>query len=261
MNRLKDKVALVTGGTGGIGAAIAKAFVAEGAQVIVADIRAGSDGVPAQSLGEAATFMKLDVSDEAQWSAAMEGIMARFGRLDILVNNAGITGLESGASHDPEHTRLEDWQTVMRVNLDSVFLGCKHAIAAMRRTGRGGSIINMSSRSGLVGIPHAAAYAASKAAIRNHSKTVALYCAEENLNIRCNSIFPASIRTPMWDAMTKGPEDEKAMLAGMPLHRFGRPEEVAAVAILLASDEATYITGSEFNIDGGVLAGSATSPK
>ncbi len=262
MNRLRDKVALITGAASGIGAAMVRAFVAEGAHVIISDIHPPAGEALAAELGAGASFLSLDVSDEAAWISAMDTVVERFGHLDILVNNAGITGTESGkVSHDPEHTRLEDWQRVMRINLDGVFLGCKHAIITMRRTGTAGSIINMSSRSGLVGIPNAAAYAASKAAIRNHSKTVALYCAEQNLGIRCNSLYPASIRTPMWGAMLHGHEDEEAMLKAMPLHRFGRPEEVAAVAILLASDEATYITGSEFNIDGGILAGTATSPK
>ena len=262
MNRLWGKVALITGGASGIGAAIARAFAGEGARVVISDVHDEAGTELARELGPSASYMMLDVADEAQWMAMMAAIAATHGGLDILVNNAGITGTESGQqSHDPEHTTLDDWHRVMRVNLDGVFLGCKYAIQAMRQTGRGGSIINMSSRSGLVGIPHAAAYAASKAAIRNHSKTVALYCAEQNLGIRCNSIYPASIRTPMWDAMLHGPDEEKAMLADMPLHRFGRPEEVAAIAVLLASDEATYITGSEFNIDGGILAGSAAAPK
>ncbi len=262
MDRLRGKVALVTGAASGIGAAIVRAFAAEGAHVVISDIHALSGEALAAETGSNASFLPLDVSDEAQWAKTMDAIVARHGRLDVLVNNAGITGTESGkVSHDPEHTRLEDWRHVMQINLDGVFLGCKYAIAAMRRTATAGSIINMSSRSGLVGIPNAAAYAASKAAVRNHSKTVALYCAGQNLGIRCNSLYPASIRTPMWDAMLHGREDEEAMLKAMPLHRFGRPDEVAAVAVLLASDEATYITGSEFNIDGGILAGTATSPK
>lgn len=262
MDRLRNKVVLITGAASGIGAAMARAMAAESATVIISDLHAPTGEALAADIGGSANFMTLDVSNEAQWERVMAAIVAAYGHLDVLVNNAGITGTESGqVSHDPEHMRLEDWQKVMRVNLDGVFLGCKHAIATMRSTGTAGSIINMSSRSGLVGIPNAAAYAASKAAIRNHSKTVALYCAEQNLGIRCNSLYPASIRTPMWDAMLHGEDDEKAMLKAMPLHRFGRPEEVAAVAILLASDEATYITGSEFNIDGGILAGTATSPK
>ena len=149
------------------------------------------------------------------------------------------------------------------VNLDGVFLGCKHAIRAMRPQGSG-SIINISSRSGLVGIPGAAAYASSKAAVRNHTKTVALWCAGQGLAIRCNSIHPAAVLTPMWEPMLGDGPDREARMAALvsdtPLRRFGRPEEVAALAVLLASDEATYITGTELTIDGGLLAGSAASP-
>jgi len=258
--RLKDKVCVVTGGASGIGAAIATAFAAEGAHVVVADLDAARGEPMAAALGGRSRFARLDVTQEAQWRDVLDAAASDFGGIDVVVNNAGITGT-GDRPHDPEHTDLGDWQRVLHVNLDSVFLGCKHAIRVMRRTGRAGSIINMSSRSGLVGIPQAAAYAASKAAIRNHSKTVALYCAEQNLGIRCNTIFPASIRTPMWEAMMHGTDEEAQLLANMPLHRFGRPEEVAAVAVLLASDEATYITAAEFNIDGGILAGTATSPK
>ena len=182
----------------------------------------------------------------------------------MLVNNAGITGfgLDSGA-HDPENVTLVEWHAVHRVNLDGTFLGCKHAIRAMRQQ-QSGAIINMSSRSGLVGIPGAAAYASSKAAVRNHSKSVALWCAQQGLNIRCNSVHPAAILTPIWEAMIgDGPDhDEKiaALVKDTPLQRFGTVEEVAALCVFLASDEAPYVTGSEFNIDGGLLAGSAASP-
>ena len=149
------------------------------------------------------------------------------------------------------------------VNLDGTFLGCRYAIRAMRKGGSG-SIINISSRSGLVGIPLAAAYASSKAAVRNHTKTVALYCAQQGLTIRCNSIHPAAIMTPMWEPMLgTGPDraqNEAAMVAETPLRRFGTPEEVAAIAVLLTSDEANYMTGSEITVDGGLLAGSAATP-
>jgi NAD(P)-dependent dehydrogenase (short-subunit alcohol dehydrogenase family) len=159
---------------------------------------------------------------------------------------------------------LEEWHRVHRVNLDGTFLGCRAAIRAMRRTGKG-SIINISSRSGLVGIPGAAAYASSKAAIRNHSKTVALWCAQQGFEIRCNSVHPAAIMTPMWEAMLgSGPDraaKEAALVKDTPLKRFGTVEEVAALVVFLASDEAPYITGSEFDIDGGLLAGSAASPE
>jgi len=195
---------------------------------------------------------------------AIAHILQTHGRLDILVNNAGIIGFEPGRGlQDPEHCSLQDWKDIHETNLDSVFLGCKYGIQAMRKTGHG-AIINMSSRSGLVGIPGAAPYASSKAAIRNHSKTVALYCAAQGLNIRCNTIFPAAIMTPMWDAMLgHGPDraaHEKAFTKDCPAHRFGTVDEVAALAILLASDEATYMNGSELVIDGGILAGSSATP-
>ncbi|MCY1419204.1 Cyclopentanol dehydrogenase [compost metagenome] len=201
---------------------------------------------------------------EEDWQRVTTQILKERGSLDVLVNNAGITGFEQGAvQHDPEHASLEDWHAVHHTNLDGVFLGCKYAIRSMRRSGAG-SIINISSRSGLVGIPGAAAYASSKAAVRNHTKTVALYCAEQGLRVRCNSVHPAAILTPIWEPIlgTDAGRDERmaALVRDTPLRRFGMPEEVAAMVLLLASDDATYITGSEFNIDGGLLAGSAATP-
>jgi len=262
MTRLQGKVALVTGAARGIGAAIARAFHSEGAQVILTDIDAAAGQAMADQIG--AGFLRLDVTCEADWDAAL----VRFPCLDILVNNAGVTGFEGPFTlapppHDPENASLADWRAVHAVNSDGTFLGCRHAIRAMRAKGTG-SIINMSSRSGLVGIPMAAAYAASKAAIRNHTKTVALYCAGQGLAIRCNSIHPAAIMTPMWDQMLgTGPDrsaQEAAMVADTPLRRFGTVEEVAALAVMLASDEVPYMTGAELSIDGGILAGSAATP-
>lgn len=260
--RLKHKSALITGAARGIGVAIASAFAREGAHVVLSDIDEAGVRNAASALGQRAeTF---DVREERDWIRAIDGVLAREGRLDILVNNAGITGFEESARpHDPEHASLEDWRAVHAVNLDGVFLGCKHAIRAMRKTGAG-SIINISSRSGLVGIPGASAYASSKAAIRNHTKSVALYCAGQGLNIRCNSIHPAAILTPMWEPMLGAGADReariKAIAAEAPMKRFGTPEEVAAIAVLLASDEAAYMTGAELTIDGGILAGSAAAP-
>lgn len=264
MNRLDGKIALISGGARGIGAAIARAFVAEGAYVYLTDIDDASGEALATSLGEAASYRSLDVREEDAWRRVTEEICERHGRLDVVVNNAGITGFEQGRGpHDPEHASLDDWHAVHRTNLDGVFLGCKYAIRSMRIR-RTGSIINISSRSGIVGIPAAAAYAASKAAVRNHTKTVALYCAEQGLAIRCNSIHPAAILTPMWDAVLgDGPEREARMrhfVRDTPLRRFGTPEEVAAVGVLLAADEAQYMTGAELMIDGGILAGSAAAP-
>jgi NAD(P)-dependent dehydrogenase (short-subunit alcohol dehydrogenase family) len=263
--RLADKVALVSGSARGIGEAIARAFVNEGATVIVTDIRDEQGKAAGSSMGAAAHYRHLDVREESDWRSVTNEILERFGRLDILVNNAGITGFEGGmVAHDPEHAALEDWHAVHAVNLDGVFLGCKYGIRAMR-VGGTGSIINISSRSGMVGIPAAAAYAASKAAVRNHTKSVALYCAEVGLRIRCNSIHPAAVLTPMWEPILgTGPDRESRMqtfVKDTPLRRFGMPEEVAALAVLLASDEATYITGTELTIDGGILAGSAAAPR
>lgn len=263
--RLEKKIALITGAARGIGAAIARAFVAEGATVYVTDLNDALGEAVVTSLGAHAAYAHLDVREEAHWQAVTTRILAERGALHVVVNNAGITGFEEGiVPHDPEHVSLADWHQVHRTNLDGVFLGCKYAIQAMRRNGGRGSIINLSSRSGVVGIPGAAAYAASKAAVRNHTKTVALYCAEQGLNIRCNSIHPAAILTPMWDpVLGTGAEREtrlREFVSDCPLRRFGTPEEVAAVAVLLASDESSYMTGAELHVDGGVLAGSAANP-
>jgi NAD(P)-dependent dehydrogenase (short-subunit alcohol dehydrogenase family) len=264
MGRLDSKIALVTGAARGIGEAISEAFLREGATVVLSDIRDSLGRDVATRLGPKAVYEHLDVRDESHWKATIARLLERFGRLDVLVNNAAITGLdEAPGPHDPEHAPLEAWVAVHRTNLDGVFLGCKHAIQTMRPT-RTGSIINISSRSGLVGIPGAAAYASSKAAVRNHTKTVALYCAQEGLQIRCNSVHPAAVLTPMWDAfLGDGPDREERMLAVArenPLRRWGTPSEVAETVVFLASDEAPYITGAEINIDGGLLAGEVEPP-
>jgi 3(or 17)beta-hydroxysteroid dehydrogenase len=258
MHRLNNKICVITGAARGIGRAIAERFHVEGARVVVTDIDEATGPAAAAEIG--CRFQKLDVREEADWLRLAEEVPVA----DVVVNNAGVTGFEQGmVAHDPEHASLADWRAVHQVNLDGTFLGCRYAIAAMKARGSG-SIINISSRSGLVGIPLAAAYASSKAAIRNHSKTVALYCAQQGWKIRCNSIHPAAILTPIWDPMLgDGPDREarmKALVADTPLQRFGMPDEVAAIALMLASDEATYVTGSEINIDGGLLAGSAASP-
>ena len=261
--RLKGKIALVTGAAQGIGQAIAERFIQEGETVILTDVLDEQGAVLAQKLGTSAHYQHLDVSDEDKWRNTLDWVIKTFKRLDVLVNNAGITGFSEGfGPQDPEHVSLEDWHTVHRINMDGVFLGCKHGIRVMKK--HGGSIVNMSSRSGVVGIPGAAAYASSKASNRNHTKTVALYCAENGYNIRCNSIHPGAILTPLWEGMVgTGKEREQrlaSIAAGVPLHRMGTPAEVAAMAVYLVSDEAGYVTGAEFTIDGGILAGTAASP-
>ncbi|MFD1033042.1 SDR family oxidoreductase [Sphingomonas hankookensis] len=258
MQRLLGKTCVVTGAARGIGHAIATRFHEEGGIVVLTDIDTAAGQAAADAIG--CRFLPLDVREEGDWAR----LAAEVPVADVVVNNAGVTGFETGmVPHDPEHASLADWRAVHAVNLDGTFLGCRYAIGAMKAAGSG-SIINISSRSGLVGIPGAAAYASSKAAIRNHSKTVALYCAQNGWRIRCNSIHPAAILTPIWEPMLgDGPDREArmtALVADTPLKRFGMPEEVAAVAAMLASDEAAYMTGTEVNIDGGLLAGSAASP-
>jgi NAD(P)-dependent dehydrogenase (short-subunit alcohol dehydrogenase family) len=257
--RLAGKVALVTGAARGIGLAIARAFLAEGATVWFTDIDEAALA-EAEARATATRRLRLDVREEGDWAAAVTAILTRDGRLDVLVNNAGITGLEHGATHDPEHATLADWRAVLATDLDGVFLGCRAALGAMR--GTGGAIINIASRSGMVGIAAAAAYAAAKGAVRNHTRSVALYAAERRLGIRCNTISPAAVLTPMWEPLLGDGPDRAARMAAFvadtPLRRFGLPEEVAAVAVLLASDECPYMTGAEVTIDGGLLAGAAS---
>ena len=261
--RLKNKITFITGAARGIGQATAELFHKEGATVLVTDIRDDEGTALANNLGENAEYMHLDVGDEDNWRSVTEHIAEKQGRLDILVNNAGITGfLESTGPWDAENSDLKSWEEVHRVNATGVMLGCKYAIKLMKE--RGGSIVNISSRSGVVGIPGAVAYASSKAAVRNHTKSVALYCAENGYKIRCNSVHPAAIITPMWDAMLGEGEQRRKIIeeveSGIPLGHFGEPLDVAYAVLYLASDESKYVTGSELTVDGGILAGSEAKP-
>ncbi|MBX7534833.1 SDR family oxidoreductase [Qipengyuania sp. GH1] len=258
MQKLNDMLCVVTGGSRGIGEAVCAAFIAEGARVILTEIDETAGAATAARLD--CEFRQLDVASEPAWAA----LESEHPAINVLVNNAGITGFATGtAPHDPETASLADWRRVHAVNTDGCFLGCRYALRAMKEGGDG-SIINISSRSGMVGIPGAAAYAASKAAIRNHTKSVALYAAQQGWRIRCNSVHPAAVLTPMWEPMLgQGEEREAAMaalVADTPLKRFGRPEEVAALCVYLASADSAYMTGAELTMDGGLLAGSAASP-
>ena len=264
MPELTGKTIVVTGGAQGIGAACARLAIAAGAEVVITDIDTAKGNALCESLGVRAHFFNSDVSDETRWQALDAFLQENFpSGVSGLVNNAGITGfLETSGPHDPEHLDMASWNRVLEVNLTGTVLGCKHAIAWMKKSG--GSIVNISSRSGLVGIPGAAAYAASKAAVRNHSKTVALYCAQQQYPVRCNSVHPAAILTPMWDAMLGDAEQRESAIASIskdiPMGRMGSAEDVAHGVLYLLSDESRYVTGIELNIDGGILAGSAASP-
>ncbi|EON76644.1 oxidoreductase [Lunatimonas lonarensis] len=263
--RMEGKKALITGAARGIGEAIARLFHREGAIVIISDILENQGRLVADDLGEGAYFCSLNVKNEGEWKILSEKITLDFGGLDVLVNNAGITGfMETTGLHNVEDVDFASWQEVIDVNLNGTMLGCKYGIRWIKRKG-GGSIINISSRSGIVGIPGVAAYAASKAAIRNHTKPVALYRAENRYQIRCNSIHPAAVLTPMWDSVLgEGKERDTAILSiekGIPLGKFGRPQDVAYAALFLALDESPYITGTELHVDGGILAGAEARPE
>lgn len=262
--RIKNKIALVTGSARGIGKTTTELFHKEGAIVIVTDIRDEEGNALVENLKINAEYLHLDVGSEESWMKVADYITKKYGRLDILVNNAGITGfLESKGPWDAEHSDLESWNEVHKVNTTGVMLGCKYAIKMMKE--KGGSIVNISSRSGVVGIPGAVAYASSKAAVRNHTKSVALYCAENGYKIRCNSVHPAAIMTTMWDAMLGQGEQRKRIIEeiefGIPMGHFGEPLDVAYGVLYLACDESKYVTGSELTIDGGILAGSEAKPR
>lgn len=262
--RLKNKIALITGSSRGIGQATAELFHKEGAMVIVSDIRDDEGSALVKKLKTKCEYIHLDVGNEENWQNASEYINTKYGKLDILVNNAGITGfLESSGPWDAENSDFKTWDEVHKVNSTGVMFGCKYAIKLMKENG--GSIVNISSRSGIVGIPGAVAYASSKAAVRNHTKSVALYCAEKGYRIRCNSVHPAAIMTPMWDAMLGEGQQRKQIIeeveAGIPLGHFGESIDVAYGILYLASDESKYVTGIELTIDGGILAGSEAKPR
>lgn len=264
MNRLKNKVVLVTGAASGIGKAITKLFYSEDATVILSDINDGAGIDLYKVLGKRAEYLHLDVTSEKDWINVFKHLKEKYTKLDILVNNAGISGyMQTSGPHDPENLDLDSWRRVHAVNSEGVALGCKYAIKLMK-INQSGSIVNISSRSGLVGIPQMVHYAASKAAVRNHTKSVALYCAEKGYNIRCNSIHPGAILTPMWDPMLgQGLNREKIInkiASEIPLGKMGTALDVGYAALYLASEESKYVTGIELNVDGGILAGSAVSP-
>ena len=248
--RLDNKVALISGGARGIGAAVAKIFAQEGAKLVICDIleeegRKTAEGITAA--GGECVFVRLDVTSETDWEQAAAEVTSRFGRLDILVNNAGIT-----ARGNVEETSVADWTRTMDINVKGAFLGSKQAIPIMR-AGGGGSIINISSGAGIAPQPGTSgAYAASKGAVRIFSKSTAIQYAAEN--IRCNSVHPGPIETDMLRATRPDENNLEIMKGRVPLGRFGRAEEIAYGVLYLASDESSFVTGSELVIDGGRTA-------
>jgi 3(or 17)beta-hydroxysteroid dehydrogenase len=248
---VQGNVALVTGGASGIGRAAAARLADAGCRVVVTDVDPAGQGVVAAIAG--AVFVKHDVTEEADWERAIEIVLDTHGRLDVLVNNAGVVRIQTVTE-----TTLEDWRALMAVNLDGVFLGTKHGVQAMRRHGDGGSIVNVSSTSGLIGAPFASAYCASKGAVRLFTKAVALEYAPEA--IRVNSVHPGAVRTPIWAKGGIALEDAAAFAAMTPLGRMAEPEEVADAIVYLASDASRYVTGSELVIDGGLTAGMPRPP-
>jgi 3alpha(or 20beta)-hydroxysteroid dehydrogenase len=238
-------VALITGGARGQGEAEARRFVAEGAQVVIADVADDRGEGVAKELGDGAAFEHLDVSDPAAWGAVVDGTLARWGRLDILVNNAGI-----GFAAVLDDLPLEHHHRLIEVNLNGVYYGMR-AVAGPMRSRAMGSIVNISSIDGLVGVHGMSSYAASKFAVTGMTRSAAIDLGPSG--IRVNSIHPGVIDTPMVSAAAR-PRLEQ-LVAMQPIPRMGRPDEVAALALFLASDEASYITGAQFVIDGGHLAG------
>ncbi|KFA94551.1 glucose 1-dehydrogenase [Archangium violaceum] len=251
--RVEGKVALVTGAASGLGKAAAAMLVREGARVALTDRNEAGVRSVAETLGASAQAWTLDVTREQDWQRVVDEVVATFGRLDVVVNNAGI-----GVSKDIETLSLEEWRLVHAVNLDGVFLGCKHAIRGMRQSGAKGSIINISSVAGLVGVDTLPAYCSSKAGVRLLTKSVALHCARKGYGIRCNSVHPTFIETPMVDGLASLGGDMaagKAKLSRMiPLGHLGEPDDVAYAVLYLASDESKLMTGSELVVDGGSTA-------
>lgn len=243
MNRLEGKVAIITGAAQGMGASHARAFIREGASVVLTDLNEEKGMALAAELGERGFFLKQDVTSEEGWAQVTEAAEAHFGAVEILVNNAGITQSKSLLA-----TSLADYRRIVEINQVSVFLGMKAIVPSMRKAGRG-SIVNISSINGLVG--GAIGYTDSKFAVRGMTKAAALECAA--YNIRVNSVHPGVVETPMiMQDDTKAAVKEFAK--HIPLRRVATPEEVTSLVLYLASDESSYSTGSEFVVDGGITA-------
>ncbi|GGW35002.1 MULTISPECIES: SDR family oxidoreductase [Flavobacteriaceae] len=256
MNRVKNKVAIVTGGASGLGKSSAILLAREGAKIVVTDIDEEDGKKVVQQIkanGGEAIFIKQDVSKEDEWKNVIETTLKTFGKLHILANSAGI-----GLGGTVEEVTLEDWKNLIDVNLNGTFLGTQYGIKGMKETGEGGSIINFSSIEGLIGDPNLPAYNASKGGVTIFTKSAALHCARQGYGIRINSIHPAYIWTPMVENFLKAQgnvEEGKKQLESLhPVGHLGEPDDIGYGVVYLASDESKFMTGSELVIDGGYTA-------
>ena len=253
MGRADGKKAFITGAASGLGRATAHMFAREGAQVVIADINEEGAQKIAQEIGAQAHAVALDVSDEKQWQTALNQANEMMDGISILVNNAGI-----GGGGTVEETDFETWKHVMAVDADSVFLGCKYALPLMKPHSPG-AIVNISSIAGLIAGHNMAAYNAAKAAVWLLTKSVALHCARQGYDIRCNSVHPTFINTPILQNMAArsgGDQDRlfQKLARQVPLGRIGEPDDIAYAVLYLASDESKFVTGAELKVDGGISA-------
>ncbi|MDB5986886.1 MAG: family oxidoreductase [Nevskia sp.] len=253
MDRVKGKVCVVTGGARGLGLAAAEALLAEGAKVLITDVDAKAGEAEAKRLGVNARFRVQDATQESQWNEALDAVVAEWGRLDVLVNNAGIAHIL-----DVETVTLAQWQKLLDINLTGVFLGTQAAIARMKA--HGGSIVNIASIEGLLGDPGLPAYNASKGGVRIFTRSAAIHAARSGYNIRINNVCPGFADTQMVSGALGTLKPEVAQLFAaktlerIPMGRFARPAEIAAVVLFLASDESSYVTGADLVVDGGMTA-------
>jgi 3(or 17)beta-hydroxysteroid dehydrogenase len=246
MDRVRDKVCIITGASSGLGKCSAELLAQEGARLVLADIDDAAGEALAAALPQA-VYRHCDVTSEADWDGLFAFAQESYGGVDVLVNNAGIAQMAT-----IESTTLEQWEHVQRVNSTSVFLGCRYGVIAMKQ--RGGAIINMSSMAALIGVPLFAAYTASKGAVRSLTKTVALHCQQKGYGVRCNSIHPGGINTPMGAKALADADAEELELMADGSQSMGEPEDIGWMVVYLASDESRHVNGAEMVVDNGFTA-------
>ncbi len=247
MDRVQGKVAIVTGGASGVGREDALLLAREGAKVVITDVNDAGGQAVAAEIGDAAIFVHHDIASEADWKRVIDTTVQRFGRLDVLVNNAAI--LQIGSIED---TTIDMWQKVQRINADGYFLGCKYAVQQMKLNG-GGAIVNMASLAALAGMSGFCAYSASKGAVTALTRSVSAYCKGRGYNIRCNSVHPDGIKTPMFASVAAQIDPATLNISADPMARLCDPIDVANVVLFLASDESRFVNGAEIRVDNGYL--------